>query len=372
VRPTLRLTAGALAGALAMSAAAAPAVSAPVASAPAASRSAAATERVPLRTVDASGAREGTRPVADGQSRWRVPAGSLVAVTWRGATAPDLQVRLAGGHWEAWEPMADLGERSAVAGSEALWVGRSDRLWLRAAGTDATARLVVIEPGADPVRRTTSAARPQAPARAARPSRAPKPEIHTRKDWGAKERWRTSRPRYNDQLKQVHIHHTAGSNDYKRSEVRGILRSIYRYHTKTLGWSDIGYNFLVDRFGRAWVGRAGGAAKLVRGAHTLGFNHSSTGIAVIGNFEQKTPRADVVTMLVRLAAWKLDKAGRDPRGRVRVTSKGSDLYPKGKRVRLPVVDGHRDTNQTACPGQLLYDLLPDIRKRAGNRTDRFS
>ncbi len=338
----------------------------------AAPRVAAAAERVSLRTVDASGVRQGTATVTEGRSRWRIPAGSLVAVTWREAAAPDLEVRLPGGEWQAWEPLADLGERSTVAGTEALWVGRSGTVRLRASGTGVTARLVVIDPGADPSRRTTAAAAPQRTARAARPSRAPRPEIHTRKDWGAKEKWRSGKPAYNDQLKQVHIHHTAGSNDYKRSEVRGILRAIYRYHTKTLGWSDIGYNFLVDRFGRAWVGRAGGAATLVRGAHTLGFNHSSTGIAVIGNFEQKTPRADVVTMLVRLAAWKLDKAGRDPRGKAWVTSKGSDLYPRGKRVRLRVVDGHRDTNQTACPGQQVYDLLPEIRDRAGRRADRFS
>ncbi len=363
---TLRLTAGALVGALAVPAAA------PPGSAAVAAPTTAAKERVPLRTVDPSGAREGTATVADGRSRWQVPAGSLVAVTWRGAEAPDLELRLPGGRWEAWEPLADLGERSAVAGTEAFWVGRARTLWVRAAGTDETTRLVVIEPGADPSRRTTATAAPQVTARAARPSRAPRPEVHTRKNWGANERWRSSRPRYNDKLKQVHIHHTAGSNDYRRSEVRGILRAIYRYHTKTLGWSDIGYNFLVDRFGRAWVGRAGGAAKLVRGAHTLGFNHSSTGIAVIGNFEQRKPRADVVTMLVRLAAWKLDKAGRNPRGKIRVTSQGSDLYARGERVRLRIVDGHRDTNQTACPGQEVYDRLPEIRERAGNRADRFS
>ncbi|MEZ5096961.1 MAG: hypothetical protein R2731_13160 [Nocardioides sp.] len=65
------------------------------------------------------------------------------------------------------------------------------------------------------------------------------------------------KPRYNRTIQQVHIHHTATGSDYKRGEVPKLLRAIYRYHTKTLKWSDIGYNFVVDRFGRAWVGRAG-------------------------------------------------------------------------------------------------------------------
>jgi uncharacterized protein with LGFP repeats len=213
---------------------------------------------------------------------------------------------------------------------------------------------------------------PSAPLLRKRTKQAPMPRIRSRKRWGANERWRSSAPRYNRTLKQVHIHHTAGTNSYKRRDVPGILRAIYRYHTRTMGWSDVGYNFFVDKWGRAWVGRAGGARRLVRGAHTLGFNRSSTGVAVLGNFEDRKPRAEVITMLVRLSAWKLDPYDRDARGRIRVVSQGSDLYPEGERVRLPVIDGHRDTNATACPGQHLYDLLPRIRARTANRVDRFS
>jgi uncharacterized protein with LGFP repeats len=147
---------------------------------------------------------------------------------------------------------------------------------------------------------------------------------------------------------------------------------MYRYHTKNLGWSDIGYNFLVDRFGRSWVGRAGGPAKPVRGAHTLGFNHASTGVAVIGNFESKRPKGDVVTAIVHLAAWKLHMYGRHPRGWTNVWSHGSDRFPAGRKVRLRVIDGHRDTNYTACPGKYLYKRLPDIRRRAGDRIQRLT
>ena len=146
------------------------------------------------------------------------------------------------------------------------------------------------------------------------------------------------------------MHHTVTANDYRRSDVAGLIRGMYRYHTASLGWSDLGYNFLVDRFGRSWVGRAGGPARRVRGAHTLGFNNTSTGISVIGNFEDAAPTTEVINAIVRLAAWKLDREGGVPSGTVRVRSQGSDRYPAGTTPRLPVIDGHRDTNQTACPG----------------------
>ena len=72
-----------------------------------------------------------------------------------------------------------------------------------------------------------------------------------------------------------------------------------------------------------------------------------------------------------VAAWKLDRYGRDPRGHTRVTSEGSDRYAAGRKVRLPVIDGHRDTNDTACPGQHLYDALPRIRRRAKKIVDAY-
>ena len=328
---------------------------------------------VRLVRVGAGPLRAAEVPIRAGTTQRRTSAYSLVAVTWRGAD-PRIQVRTRSqGRWSGWqrlETMADLGAGGpGVRGTEPLWVGRADGVRTRVAGSGFRGlELVLIDPGGDRV----SSARPIAAARRAPAAGAPRPYLHGRRSWGAQERWRTGKPRYNRTLQQVHVHHTATGNDYRRREVPGLLRSFYRYHTHNLGWSDIGYNFLVDRFGRAWVGRAGGADRPVRGAHTLGFNATSVGIAVIGNFEEQAPHDDVVTMLVKLAAWKLDGYDRDPRGTVRVYSQGSDAYPAGRRVRLPVIDGHRDTNATACPGQLLYDLLPGIREAAGQRVDRFS
>ena len=307
---------------------------------------------------------------------------SMVALTWRGQ-APELRVRSrSGGAWTAWmpaEPLTDLpdeatGEGGGVRGSQPVWVGPSDGVQVAARGpVPDDLALVLIDPGAlrdgDGTAEVGTTAPRVGSARVG--TTAPQPELRSRRAWGADEGWRDGGPWYNRTLKQVHVHHTVTGNAYSRAEVPGLIRGMYRYHTQNLDWSDLGYNFLVDRFGRTWVGRAGGPKRRVRGAHTLGFNHSSTGVAVIGNFEsQGVPRA-AFRALVRLSAWKLDLHGRDPSGRVRVRSRGSDRYPSGTRVRLPVIDGHRDTNHTACPGQSLYDRLPALRRRAQNRVDRF-
>ena len=92
---------------------------------------------------------------------------------------------------------------------------------------------------------------------------------------------------------------------------------------------------------------------------------------MIGNFETVKPSSEVLIALARLAAWKLDKYGRRPKGRIRVRSEGSDNVAAGELVRLRVIDGHRDTNDTACPGRHLYEALPEVRRRAQRIVDRY-
>ena len=316
------------------------------------------------------------RLTALGDGRWQteqLPTSthSMVALTWAaGPQVPDLRIRSRiGGSWQGWQQMPALhdlpaleDEGTSVAGTDLVWIGDADGIQVDVGGDrpdDLT--LVLLHPARMP-------GRTRLPQRAGadreRRRRAPRPELRRRRDWGADDSWRTSEPRYNDTIRQVHVHHTVNSNAYSRDDVPGLIRGMYRYHTQNLGWSDIGYNFLVDRFGRIWVGRAGGARRAVRGAHTLGFNGTSVGVSVIGNYETVKPSRKVLAAVAALAAWKLDKYGRNPGGRIRVTSEGSDRYPAGRRVRLPVIDGHRDTNDTACPGRYLYDALPRIRRRA--------
>jgi hypothetical protein len=301
---------------------------------------------------------------------------SMVALTWNtGQPLPVAYTRSRrSGSWSGWTrlPVLDdlagaVGEGpTATAGTDVIWVGPSDGVQVRVSGErPAGLRLVLLFPRQRPGdRQVGQVAEPLLSARTGDGSVGRlRPALVSRKEWGADESLRDGDPSYIRTIKQVHIHHTASSNDYHRDDVPALLRGMYAYHTRTLGWSDIGYNFLVDRFGRCWVGRAGGPAKPVRGAHTLGFNHESTGISAIGNYETARPGDRLLQAIAALAAWKLDPFERDARGSIRVESEGSDKYAAGRKVRLPVIDGHRDTNDTACPGRHLYDALPTIRRR---------
>lgn len=176
---------------------------------------------------------------------------------------------------------------------------------------------------------------------------ADRPVIRSRAQWGADESIVRDSPSYAKQVGAAIVHHTAGANDYGPDDVPAILRAIQRYHTVTRGWDDIGYNVLIDRFGRAWEGRAGGLDRSVIGAHASGFNTGSTGISVLGNFATGT-RASEATLqtIAAVVAWKAGLHGFHPYGSFR--------FPNG--VSTPSVIGHEDVGSTSCPGAIRDEL----------------
>ncbi|MGW9040833.1 peptidoglycan recognition protein family protein, partial [Streptomyces sp. NPDC055721] len=155
--------------------------------------------------------------------------------------------------------------------------------------------------------------------------------------------------------------HSATGNNYTCRQAPSVLRGIYRYHVKSSGWRDFGYNFAVDKCGNIYEGRAGGVAKPVLGAHTLGFNTNSMGVAVIGTYSKSNPPAAVLTAVAKLTAWKLGLHGVDPKGTTYLTSGGGNLYKKGTKVKLRTISGHRDGFATECPGARLYGKLGTAR-----------
>ncbi|MEV0265923.1 N-acetylmuramoyl-L-alanine amidase [Streptomyces sp. NPDC050617] len=189
----------------------------------------------------------------------------------------------------------------------------------------------------------------------------PRPRIVTRSGWGANEGLRERRFRYTRTVKAAFVHHSATGNNYRCSQAPRVIRGIYRYHVKSSGWRDIGYNFLIDKCGTVYEGRAGGVAKPVMGAHTLGFNSNSMGIAVLGSFAHANPPAAAVKAVARLTAWKLGLYGANPRGTTRLVSGGGNRFKKGARVKLHVISGHRDGFATECPGARLYRKLGSAR-----------
>ncbi|WP_242593026.1 peptidoglycan recognition protein family protein [Streptomyces sp. GB4-14] len=204
----------------------------------------------------------------------------------------------------------------------------------------------------------------------AKPYIGPRPSIVTRRGWGADESLREKSFVYTSKVKAAFVHHTASGNNYSCSQAPSLIRGFYRYHTKSLGWRDIGYNFLVDKCGRIYEGRAGGVAKPVKGAHTMGFNSKTTGIAVIGSYGSKKPSSKAVKAVARLTAWKLGLHGMNPKKKTSLTSAGGNLYAKGTKVKMKVISGHRDGFNTSCPGGKLYKKLSSVRSKAAEYQGR--
>ena len=183
------------------------------------------------------------------------------------------------------------------------------------------------------------------------------PPIIPRAAWGGDGVTPRAGPVYG-QVALAFVHHTVNANEYGPEDSAAIVLGIARYHRDHNGWNDIGYNFLVDRYGQIFEGRAGGIEAAIVGAQTQGFNSVSTGIACIGTFTALAPPAVALEAIAQVIGWKLSLHGVPVQGTVAVTSSS------GASATFQRVSGHRDGNSTACPGDVLYGLLPDLRIRA--------
>jgi hypothetical protein len=325
---------------------------------------------------------------------------ATVGVTWKhGVEYADdsvaVQVRTErNGTWSDWMdaayhdehgPDVDSAEQAARKerpGTDALIIGDVDRVQMKAETTDGTTppdlKLAVIDPGTGALTKAAPAidtSKLPVPAEATAAGEAPqvagatdaqdtvalsamkiaaKPYIYSRAQWGANERMREqSRPGYGT-VKTGFIHHTVNANNYTSAQVPALLRGIYAYHTQSRGWRDIGYNYLVDRFGRIWEGRYGGVSSPVVGAHTLGYNEVSFAMSAIGNYDIAAPPQAVLNAYARLFAWKLSLYN--------IPANAPRVYVKNRW--LAAINGHRDVGQTACPGRYLYAKLPAVRTLA--------
>ncbi|MEU3682971.1 peptidoglycan recognition protein [Streptomyces sp. NPDC030592] len=332
---------------------------------------------------------------------------SLVGVVWDNP-ATELHGRVevrtratATGAWSGWRELethnadhaADPGTPESTSGrvrgaTAPLWVGESDGVEVRVRAADAPAaartapaaprlptglRLELVDPGEDTpppanparTRAAQPAVLPALPARQkTKPHAGPRPRITTRRGWGADEKLRQKGFVYTKKIKAAFVHHSDTGNNYRCSQAPSVIRGIYRYHVRSMGWRDLGYNFLVDKCGNIYEGRAGGVSKPVLGAHTLGFNSNSMGIAVLGTYSSKKPSSAALKAIARLTAWKVGLYGMNPRGKTYLKSGGGNLYPKGRKVRLNVISGHRDGFATNCPGKKLYAKLGTARAKA--------
>jgi hypothetical protein len=295
---------------------------------------------------------------------------TALAVTWADPDAtPVVEVRtLTAAGWSGWQPLAvdPDGPPTGRGGTRLRWEPGLYAARVRATGPAPDLRLHLVRAEAEPVPPRPprpAAVGPDAVAYAATGPGAP--PILARSAWGADPKLMTWPPQYADTLLALTLHHSddGSRNDYAKADVPRILRAIYHYHAVTRGWGDIGYNFLIDRFGRIWEGRAGGVDRPVVGAHASGFNWGTCGIAVLGNYNATPYSGPALAAAAALGAWKLRPSGLDPHGTTTITSGGggTSKFPKGEKVTLPVVMGHRDTGNTDCPGGSGYGQLPSLR-----------
>ena len=167
-------------------------------------------------------------------------------------------------------------------------------------------------------------------------------------------------PRYAKSVAFAVVHHTAGSNDYTRGQSRRrSSAAIELYHVRGNGWNDIGYNFLVDKYGQVFEGRAGGIDRNVIGAHAEGFNTGSVGVALIGNYSATVDRPAAEHALVGLLAWRLDVAHVDPLGIADVDVR--------RQPEVPARNAGEAARDLGSPRHRLHDLS---RARASTRSCR--
>jgi hypothetical protein len=305
----------------------------------------------------------------------------MAGVSYTGAPGTDVELR-ASDDGTTWTPWTDLGDGAAEGPdrqseefasssrrtTQPVWTGAARYVQVRGDVTDVEVHGVDVKGhgestvskivrGLKGMFRTASTPPPAG-------AMTDQPPIVTRAQWGADESIRRDSPSYG-KVQFAVLHHTVNANDYSAAEAPSLIRGIYTYHVKTNGWDDIGYNFLVDRFGTIYEGRYGGIDKPVIGAHAEGFNTYSFGVSMLGTFTSVSPSAAMVDAVESLMTWRLDVAHVDPLGKATVVSKGSGKYPAGTSVTLNGIIGHRDVGSTSCPGDLGYAKLAGIRSAVG-------
>ena len=300
---------------------------------------------------------------------------SLVGVGWHAPRAPQIELRFrTPGGWSGWAPAGERGHGpdAPAAGAptvgEPIWTAGASELQLRTSvalrGVSVHAVEVERDPPGGSERARAAALALAEPVLAAGPGQ---PPIIARQAWARGKCPPRVAPGYAS-VELAFVHHTDNPNGYGAAEVPAMLRAIYLFHRYVRGWNDIGYNFVVDLYGRIFEARAGGIDEPVVGAQAGGYNLYSSGAAVLGTFSEREISIAARRSLEALLSWKLSLHGAPTQGEVvvQVNPAGASYsrFPAGAQVSLPRIAGHREADQTDCPGSALYAQLPSIRAGA--------
>ena len=180
-------------------------------------------------------------------------------------------------------------------------------------------------------------------------------KINRRSAWGANEKLRDKVPDPKANYRGAVVHHTTGTNNYSRAQVPSLIRGFYHYHL-SVGFGDVGYQFLVDRFGGVWEGRWDSLKRPIQASHATGANSDTFGVSVIGDWSSQAPPAAAQHAVARTITWMFETHGvTNPKGTIHIP--GEDK--RGRTV--PVISGHRQTGSTACPGTAFFAQLGGVR-----------
>ncbi len=299
------------------------------------------------------------RPVCLAAVRWSRPVNAALT----------LRTRDKHGRWGRWATASSAGHdgdrvRSAEHIGEGVWLGRATELQVRThtAAQDVTVELVAAEPSrAQGLRPDVLPLLPQT-----LPAGPGQPPIVARAAWAGS----NHRPRggpYYGAIEMGIVHHTENPNGYSPGEVPAMLRAIYAYHVHGRGWLDIGYNFVIDRFGRIWEARQGGVDLPVMGAQAGDWNQISFGVSLLGTYTDVRPSAAALAALEQLLAWKLALNGLPAVGDLTAVASPDGIsytqFHAGEHVRFPRIAGHRQVDATDCPGGAFFAELPALRPR---------
>ncbi|MGW6412973.1 N-acetylmuramoyl-L-alanine amidase [Streptomyces vinaceus] len=295
------------------------------------------------------------------------------------------------GAWESWKQIPlelneDVAEEAKRAGAPALYTDNADGVEVRFTSPGGALpqdlRLSLI----NPVQNATGST----PRRQPRSAPAGELNVKLRKDWGADESLADPGYKIQPSIKAAIVHHTVtGNNSYTQEQVPQIINGMYEHLIKDLGYGDIPYHFIVDRFGGVWEGRKGSiemqpgtAIPGILGGHAAGFNTNTFGVATLGNFEPNNseggedtgpdpkPSEAMMKSLADVLAWKGKQYQLNPEGTTQLVSAGgggTNPHPKGTMLDVPTISSHRDVNVTACPGGKLYEMLPSLRDQVAER-----
>ena len=283
---------------------------------------------------------------------------SIAGLRWTRAPE-DLHASIRVRDARGWHRWTELARAHSARGSDPAWTGRATAIQVRLSARVRGLRLHFVS-----VRGSSSRPR-RAVARAA----AAQPAIIPRSQWGGDTECTPRDAPTMGGVQMAFVHHTVSANEYGPADSAGMVLGICRFHRNSNGWDDVGYNFLVDKYGQIFEGRAGGVDQPVVGAQAQGWNSQSTGIANLGTYTDVPQTGEALNAMANLIAWKLPLHGAPVTGSVDLVSAGgsSNRYPNGSTHTFERISGHQDGNETECPGAQLYAQLPALRDMAAGR-----